>query len=92
MLFEILLICVECIYQDDNIPIGTVRRCCFCCALLADFLALGTKEQHFKISGSFTTIFPWVAPYGVPGEVLHKVRDALFHILNQKVRVAKTPS
>ena len=44
-MFEILLIYVECIYQDDNIPIGTVRSSLPLCLNKATTISISLNQS-----------------------------------------------
>ena len=71
-----------------KVILGVSKKCCFCCALLANLLASGTTKPHFAILGSYATIFPWVAPYGIHVDLLHQIRNKLFEVLNHQVETA----
>ena len=72
-------------FQAAQVPVGVVKKCCFCCHTLATLL----KEHaglDFVLQDTHSTIFPWVPPRGLPLDVLQKLRLTLLRVLYDTVK------
>ncbi|KAH9854408.1 hypothetical protein C2E23DRAFT_72485 [Lenzites betulinus] len=76
------------------LSVGVNKRCCFCCSMLADFLAKQSGDTVYPTftfhstfdlpepGGIHTTIQPWAAPHiGIPLDALREMRTQLLEIL-----------
>ncbi|KAH9917160.1 uncharacterized protein BXZ73DRAFT_105632 [Epithele typhae] len=76
----------------ERIPVGVSKKCCFCCDYLAQLLAEPSEDGRpgvkFVLSGTHSTVFPWVPPSGLPRAVLVKLAKRLTDTLDEAIKTS----
>ncbi|TFY71943.1 hypothetical protein EVG20_g1054 [Dentipellis fragilis] len=81
------------VFQAHLIPIGASKKCCFCCDLLASLMMDsedGKASPRFLLQDTHSTIFPWIAPDGIPLSVSMEMRSRLLKIFYDSVTTYAT--
>ncbi|TFK86859.1 hypothetical protein K466DRAFT_663434 [Polyporus arcularius HHB13444] len=65
--------------QQNALPIGTSKKCCWACYRLSELLQQGADvHRDFILPGSHGMILPWTPPpFGIPSSIWRMLREEL---------------
>lgn len=78
-------------HLDGVLPVGVARKCCWTCFRLAALMFSGGQSLQPTLPDTHATILPWDPPcFGIPKEVLAKLRDELkFEAVRKAIEVSR---
>ncbi|KAH9917149.1 uncharacterized protein BXZ73DRAFT_105621 [Epithele typhae] len=83
---------IQDVFSHERIPVGVSKKCCVCCEYLAQLLGEPSEDGQpgveFVLSGTHSTVFPWVPPSGLPHPVLKKLAKRLIDALDEAIKAS----
>jgi hypothetical protein len=75
----------------QEIIIGTAKKCCPVCRLLADIISREHPALKLRLPGAHERYYPWQAPTWLSQDIVSEMEKELAHIIGTKLLKEQKP-